>query len=937
MQRVFQKVLELSMTGSVIALAVMVIRLLFRNAPKWTMCLLWGLVALRLVCPVNIESGFSLMPQRIATGQIISNMADTPLPDEQGLSTPEGVTQTIPVDGDFFHEDVVSREPSVTVGGRFFSGLGWIWLAGMMGMLGYAVISYLSLKHKMAEATRLRENIWQSEQAEMPFVLGFLRPRIYLPYHITEEDIPPVIAHEQAHIRRKDHWWKPLGFLLLSVHWFNPVLWAAYCLLCRDIESACDEKVIRSMEKREKQAYSTALLHCSIRRRAITACPLAFGEVGVKERVKHVMRFKKPGFWMMLIALLVCAVVAVCFLTNPTQAPKAPEPFAHSYRVSQILYQDGRYSFAYTTRTAPRYSLTSDYQLFTIEDPDSGVWNQLPGAFREVKLSGLIFDDYFKGDDPSSPWGTPQDGAESIREQTAQAWRFDVEGDTNGVFYYLILTETDRVYLCYGYDVGDLHAEAEPGSLIRWVFQLERTDLLTCSAVSGNCEAHIEPVYYPMGYDWDYEGIAEGAINDSGTLFFYPEWNPEALSVREEYHRKTGDSTEIQSAAYQIPRGPDGTYEMPVSRRGATREEAVYFVECDTGVYIFRIVYNNSSAPLTEMESTLTLEKLVDLSQKGDEMTWEDFRDYPHEDVGSGLYIFRFTIDDNFCLDITGGDSRMEDPMGFYLRSLDGSDAYIDIREGDVAAFIRNHSGEKKVSMVPTDSGNTGIFDRYLYLTIDGEKYRFERQEIMPVGIQAGPLMETVYEDDGLGNRYAYSVYFVKNVTDNSMFLVHSEDMDMMWLYRYSPAKAVAPDSLQQAKDSGYVVLEDGDPTWGQELWQDFYDKTQQGIPAAVTVAHYHTLDPERCSTQYYEAYREDYPSLYLYELSFDGETYRVQTGDMDRKYEYLMRYPDTLTGKTEYVLTHDNRVTWDALFQSLVSSQLDAYIDHCTVYRDVE
>ena len=165
----------------------------------------------------------------------------------------------------------------------------------------------------------LRENIWQCELTGSPFVLGLFHPRIYLPYQISASDMDNVIAHEQAHIRRKDHWWKPVGFLLLSIHWFNPVIWIAYVLLCRDIEAACDEKVINHMSKDEMRAYSAALLNCSVHRRRIAACPLAFGEIGVKERINRVMNYRKPAFWIIVLVVILCAVVAVCFLTTPSK------------------------------------------------------------------------------------------------------------------------------------------------------------------------------------------------------------------------------------------------------------------------------------------------------------------------------------------------------------------------------------------------------------------------------------------------------------------------------------------------------------------------------------------------------------------------------------------------------------------------------------------
>lgn len=192
-----------------------------------------------------------------------------------------------------------------------------IWIVGIVGMLLYTVISYFKVKRKIGTAVLLRDNIFQSESVISPFVLGIIKPKIYLPFNMNEQDMSHVIAHEQAHIRRKDHWWKPFGFLLLALHWFNPLMWLGYVLLCRDIELACDEKVIKELNTEQKADYSQTLLACSVNRRMIAACPLAFGEVGVKNRVKSVLNYKKPAFWIILIAIVASAVVAVCFLTNP--------------------------------------------------------------------------------------------------------------------------------------------------------------------------------------------------------------------------------------------------------------------------------------------------------------------------------------------------------------------------------------------------------------------------------------------------------------------------------------------------------------------------------------------------------------------------------------------------------------------------------------------
>ena len=326
MQEVFFKLLALSLTGSLFALAVMLVRLLFRKAPRWIFCALWGVVALRLILPFSIESSISIIPESIANGNIITSIGDhyvgnvdTYYESNAGYSNAveAGRQPHYSDEGNYVVTEQGSLKEPATIADTVFPILSWVWITGMTAMLAYLDVSFLLLKRKMSEATLLRSNIWQCEQVDSPFVLGFIKPRIYLPYELSETDIANVIAHEQAHIQRKDHWWKPIGFLFLSIHWFNPILWVAYILLCRDIEAACDEKVIKHMEKDEMRAYSTALLNCSVHRRRIAACPLAFGEVGVKERIKHVMNYKKPAFWIIIIAIVTSIVIAVCFLTNP--------------------------------------------------------------------------------------------------------------------------------------------------------------------------------------------------------------------------------------------------------------------------------------------------------------------------------------------------------------------------------------------------------------------------------------------------------------------------------------------------------------------------------------------------------------------------------------------------------------------------------------------
>ena len=312
MNELFLKIINMSISASWLVVAVLILRLVLKKAPKWVNVLLWGIVAVRLICPFSFESALSLIPS-----------AET-FP-EKVISGPSFDIQTgiSPVDnrindylGDRYFEGVTVPANN---GNNIMTILTIVWIIGILLLGAYTIISYRRLHREIDTAVHYRDNIFQSENVSSPFVLGIINPRIYLPFSMNEQDMEHVVAHEQAHIRRRDHWWKPLGFLLLTIHWFNPLMWLAYVLLCRDIELACDEKVIKELGNEQRADYTQALVACSINRRRIAACPLAFGEVGVKERVKSVMNYKKPAFWVIIIAVIVCVDVAVCFLTNPKQ------------------------------------------------------------------------------------------------------------------------------------------------------------------------------------------------------------------------------------------------------------------------------------------------------------------------------------------------------------------------------------------------------------------------------------------------------------------------------------------------------------------------------------------------------------------------------------------------------------------------------------------
>lgn len=310
MDDVFLKLVNLSISASWLILAVLVLRVVLKKAPKWVMPLLWGVVALRLVCLFSIESALSLIPSaETIPSEIVTETREPVLYEQATLDIVTNPTlpsaAEVPVG--------VSRQQA-QVDFNIYSVL---WLAGMAALLVHALVSAGKLKRKLATAILLRDNIYESEFVDSPFVFGVVKPNINLPMHMDEGTAAYVIAHERAHLARRDHWWKVLGYLVLALHWFNPLVWVAYILFCRDIELACDEKVVKGLDGAARADYSQALLSCAAPKRAVAACPLAFGEGNIKTRVKSALHYKKPAFWVAAAAVLAVVIVAVCFLTNP--------------------------------------------------------------------------------------------------------------------------------------------------------------------------------------------------------------------------------------------------------------------------------------------------------------------------------------------------------------------------------------------------------------------------------------------------------------------------------------------------------------------------------------------------------------------------------------------------------------------------------------------
>ncbi len=394
MEGLFLQVLDRSITAGWLILAVVLVRFLLGKTPKWIRGILWGMVALRLVFPFSLESEFSLLPEKRAFESVIAEMAESStipmtheamMSEEHGTGTSVGVVDT----------HMVREEATMTRGVNTLSVVTILWLAGVGLLLVYCLLSFWKLRRRVADAVIYRKEkpaIYESEKVDSPFVLGLIKPCIYLPFRMSDEDRECVVAHEEAHISRGDHLIKPVGFLILAVYWFQPLVWLAYVLLCKDIEMACDEKVISRMSVADKKVYTKALLKCSKPQRMISACPLAFGEVGVRKRIINVLHYKKPAFWIVVVSISVCVIVAVCFLTEPKETVENTQVDSGKEMVDSHSQQE-EFNFLFLEETKREEALANTKNDETISTKESGeksakVLTAPPAMYLQDVLSG---------------------------------------------------------------------------------------------------------------------------------------------------------------------------------------------------------------------------------------------------------------------------------------------------------------------------------------------------------------------------------------------------------------------------------------------------------------------------------------------------------------------------------------------------------------------
>ena len=689
MNAIFLKLLNMSAAGSVLILAVVVLRALLKRAPRWIICVMWAVVAVRLVCPVSIVSPLSAFQ---ATPSIVSESGEVEVFRPAGGSEkPLLAVDTVQIERPRANVETITEIPgtslAVTQRSRdtYLPPLMQGYLLGLAVMLVYALISTLLLRKKVSVSLRQRGNIRLCDEVASPFILGIFRPVIYLPSSLSEEEKRFVLAHERAHLRRLDYIWKPVGFLILSLHWFNPFCWLAYVLLCRDIELACDEKVIRELGHTERAAYSQTLLNCSAHR-ILAACPVAFGETDVKTRVKAVLNYKKPAFWIILAAVLACIVLIVCFAANPIQEQDLS--FLNYKNAISLIGQND---------TAPYvnlYPADSDGVQPGVADAkalaqflESAKWSKrrAPSSSPEPRgyLELIIEDDY--------------------RIIVYQSERLAAVRFGNEIRYYRTRAGDYEAALATFIPAPSTEPDRRPG-------QTFDTELILSDPLSfllSFSHAEIVTLIDNTGRSYEEAGKSFNEIISSQT------WTAQAIQgfttvepSRQIYLR--GDDYWCLSFEQTAPDS-----EMTCCAHNLLSSQSMLIsFDCGENLMDELMAWATYEAgkPIEEAKPRMTLNDVYALADKGLALTWSDLLAFEGEEIGSGQLIWRFPINDSFCLEAYDGE--LDGPPERVLLLIadengefrPGPGLYIDILTQDVYAYL---SGAHTRSITVTSGGVT--------------------------------------------------------------------------------------------------------------------------------------------------------------------------------------------------------------------------------------
>jgi len=581
-EELFYAVLKMSLTGSWVILAVLLLRLLLKKAPKKYSYALWLGAAFRLVCPVSFRSALSLFNLRL--GPQAAPVVDLPAVTaaEYHFVRPR-LSTGVPVMNAVVGGSFAPSQPNLAASANpeqiwLFIGMA-LWCAGVIAMALYAGMSYLRLRLRLRDAVMLEKGVWQSEKAVSPFLLGLFRPRIYVPYGLAEQDLFHILAHERTHLRRLDHVVKPLAFAILMVHWFNPLVWLAFLLTCRDMELSCDEAVLRRHGDIRRE-YSQTLLNVAAARRFPSPSPLAFGEGDVKRRIRCVLGWKKPRVWVTVIALSLCAAAMVVCTADPREEDDF-YPFAETYRAEEVVYQCPMLSMLYRPEILPEVSLSSDQTMF-LREP-YGVPQIQTGTFRPVKLDKEEFDALFLA--PLTEIG------KDLRKHNKNLWR--LEGET---LYYLLEQKNGDLYLAQCFRIGTHDATA------RWIARLTPANQIWAS-IDGH--SHYDLARFFPEQEIDLTALPVVSTGEMTVLEFHLNWECPSLIVAEEYYEYSENGVQVHRSETTLVPGDDGVFRLLAARKNGTgQDHALYSIREGDTCHVLRVNFSGSStAPILDHDS----------------------------------------------------------------------------------------------------------------------------------------------------------------------------------------------------------------------------------------------------------------------------------------------------------------------------------------------
>lgn len=459
---------NMSVTASVMIFAVLVVRLLLKKSPKIFSYVLWVVVLFRLLSPISVTSDFSLLNIIDAPVTETGKVAYVPF-DIVHMQNPS-VELPVPAVSETVNNRLVQGEEQIAADPLEFSisAATYFWGAGVIVLVIYSVVQLVRLRRRLVGAMFLREHIYLADHIDTPFAFGLFRPKIYLPSALSEKERDYIILHEQHHIRRGDHVVRMLAFAALCLHWFNPLVWVAFVLSGRDMEMSCDEAVMKQTGSDIRAEYSESLLRFATGKKMIVGTPLAFGEGDTMGRIKNIMKYKKPVFWRITVAVIFCSVVAIFLFTNPSDKNNIE---GARYRVEEIIYDAPQFSFAYTVDTAPEYIITNDWVL-TERIDGNGSW-QTCRELQEITYSSEQLYSLFQ---------PLNDAAAGLLDEVRTVYRADVSGDGSNIFYLVMQTKKKELLLAVGYG-EDL------SGYVRWMFRLEK---VSGSYDLGELQAEIE-------------------------------------------------------------------------------------------------------------------------------------------------------------------------------------------------------------------------------------------------------------------------------------------------------------------------------------------------------------------------------------------------------------------------------------------------------------